>query len=80
MLLNNSNRVRFEKEGFITIFTGKVELGQGVKQAFTSICSTELSVGFEQVCVVCGDTLLTPNEGITAGSLSIEIAGLKLRD
>ncbi len=66
-------------DGKITIFTGKVELGQGLLTALCQIAAEELDVPMSQIKVVSGDTRLTPDEGYTTGSQSIEYSGTALR-
>lgn len=61
--------------GGITVFTGKAELGQGFKTAFQQIAAEELDVPFASLKVVTADTLLTANEGYTAGSQSTQYSG-----
>ena len=80
----NSNRLlggwlRINANGTVTVFTGKVELGQGILTALSQIVSDELDVDLKRLEVVSGDTALTPNEGVTAGSLSIQDSGTALR-
>ena len=58
----------------VTIFTGKIELGQGIGTALSQIAADELDVDWQRIKVVSGDTALTPNEGQTAGSLSVGTA------
>jgi len=65
--------------GTVTIRTGKVELGQGVVSAIASIAGVELGLRFEQIRVVSGDTVDAPDEGLTAGSLSVEQGGAAMR-
>ncbi len=65
--------------GNVLVFSGKVDLGTGIKTAMTQIAAEELSVPFEKVTVVQGDTLLTPDQGVTFGSLSIQIGGMQIR-
>jgi CO/xanthine dehydrogenase Mo-binding subunit len=67
------------KDGTVVMFTGKVELGQGILTALVQIVGEELDVDGRRIKVISGDTSLTPNEGITAGSLSIEHSGSALR-
>ena len=50
---------------------GKVELGQGILTAVTQVCADELDVDFSKIKIISGDTALVPNEGVTAGSLSM---------
>jgi nicotinate dehydrogenase subunit B len=80
----NANRMldgwlRINANGTITMFTGKVELGQGILTALTQIVADELDVDLKRLEVVSGDTALTPNEGVTSGSLSIQDSGTALR-
>src|SRR5205809_3059767 len=60
-----------EADGTITAFSGKVELGTGVRTALTQIVAEELDVPLERVHMVMGDTVRTPDEGYTAGSMTI---------
>jgi nicotinate dehydrogenase subunit B len=66
-------------DGKVTVFSGKVDLGTGVRTAMTQIAAEELSVPLESVEVIQGDTLLTPDQGITFGSLSIQNGGMQIR-
>ncbi len=68
-----------EPDGTVTIFTGKVELGQGVLTALAQIAAEELDVPLASIRVVSGNTELTPDEGYTAGSQSIEYSGAAIR-
>jgi nicotinate dehydrogenase subunit B len=68
-----------EPDGTVVVFSGKVELGQGVRTALAQIVAEELDVPFGRVKMVMGDTARTPNEGYTAGSTSIEYGGYALR-
>ena len=67
-------------DGMVTVYTGKVELGTGVRTALTQIVADELDVPIEHVHMVMGDTERTPNEGYTAGSKTIRMGGKALRD
>jgi nicotinate dehydrogenase subunit B len=66
-------------DGRITVYSGKVDLGTGVRTALTQIVADELYVPLERVTVIQGDTLLTPDQGPTFGSLSIQNGGAQLR-
>src|SRR5512146_3048208 len=69
-----------ETHGTITAFSGKVELGTGVRTALAQIVAEELDVPFERVQMIMGDTALTPDEGYTAGSMTISGSGTALRN
>ncbi|MHC1744501.1 MAG: molybdopterin cofactor-binding domain-containing protein [Syntrophobacteraceae bacterium] len=71
--------LRIDSDGGVTVFTGKVEIGQGILTALVQIAAEELDVGLSSIRVVSGDTTLTPNEGYTSGSRSIEAGGEALR-
>ena len=66
-------------DGTITAFSGKVELGTGVRTALAQIVAEELDVPLERVQMVMGDTVRTPDEGYTAGSMTISSSGSALR-
>ena len=67
--------IRIDADGTITVFTGKAELGQGIKTAFLQIAAEELDVPFASLKVVTADTGRTANEGYTAGSHSMQDSG-----
>ncbi len=71
--------IAIQPDGAITVFSGKVELGTGVKTALAQIVAEELDVPFESIQIVMGDTALTPDEGYTAGSTTIQYGGFALR-
>ncbi|MFC5497005.1 molybdopterin cofactor-binding domain-containing protein [Caenimonas terrae] len=80
----NGNRqldswLRINADGTVTVFTGKVELGQGILTALTQIAADELDVDPKRLQLVSGDTSRTPNEGVTSGSLSIQDSGTALQ-
>ena len=60
--------IRINADGTATVFTGKVELGQGIVTALAQIAAEELDLPLARVNMVSGDTGRTPNEGMTAGS------------
>ena len=71
--------LRIEADGRITVFSGKVELGQGIATALAQIAADELDVALERIQVVCADTARTPDEGGTTGSRSLESSGVAIR-
>lgn len=66
-------------DGEVTVYSGKVDLGTGVRTALAQIVADELDVAFPKVTVIQGDTDLTPDQGPTYGSLSIQNGGTQLR-
>jgi nicotinate dehydrogenase subunit B len=71
--------VGFPAPGRVAVSTGRVEIGQGVLTAMLQIAAEELDVAPERILLQTGDTDLTPNEGYTAGSQSIQFGGVALR-
>jgi CO/xanthine dehydrogenase Mo-binding subunit len=67
------------RDGRITVYSGKVDLGTGLRTALTQIVAEELGVPLDQVTLIQGDTLLTPDQGPSFGSLSIQNGGAQLR-
>lgn len=67
------------KPGQIVVRTGKVELGQGILTAIARIVAEELGVDPSRVVVAAADTVDAPNEGNTAGSLSVQQSGAAVR-
>jgi nicotinate dehydrogenase subunit B len=67
--------IRVEANGAITVFTGKAELGQGIKTALLQIAAEKLDTGLDQLVIVTADTARTPDEGYTAGSHSVQDSG-----
>jgi nicotinate dehydrogenase subunit B len=68
-----------DRQGNVSVFSGKVDLGTGVRTAITQIVAEELDVSMARINVIQGDTSLTPDQGPTFGSLSIEIGGMQIR-
>ena len=71
--------IRIDTDGTITVFTGKAELGQGIKTALLQVAAEELSVRVDRPILVTADTARTPNEGYTAGSHSMQDSGTAIR-
>jgi CO/xanthine dehydrogenase Mo-binding subunit len=67
------------RDGRVRLFTGKVDLGTGVRTALRQIAAEELDVAIQQIDLIEGDTDLTPDQGPTFGSLSIQIGGVQIR-
>ena len=67
------------RDGVVTVFSSKVDLGTGVETALGQIVADELDVQFKQIRMVTGDTTKAVDQGITAGSRTIELAGPQLR-
>lgn len=66
-------------DGRVTLYSGKVDLGTGVRTALMQIAAEELDLPLARVSVVQGDTLLTPDQGATISSVSISRGGIEVR-
>jgi CO/xanthine dehydrogenase Mo-binding subunit len=67
------------KDGTVTVFTGKVELGTGVVTALAQIVAVELDVAFNKVYMDSGDTDKAVDQGVTAAARTVERGGVQLR-
>jgi CO/xanthine dehydrogenase Mo-binding subunit len=71
--------IRIDADNRVTVFTGKVELGQGIRTALLQVAAEELQVAPARITLVTADTGRTPDEGYTAGSHSMQDSGTALR-
>ncbi len=71
--------VRVDETDTVTVSTGKVEIGQGITTALALIAACELGLDVARVRVQTAHTGVTPNEFLTAGSMSVEDSGSALR-
>ncbi len=71
--------VRVNTDGTITLFTGKVELGQDLRTSLAMIGADELDVSLERIRVITADTAQSPDEGLTVSSMSLETSGNAIR-
>ncbi|RAU20921.1 xanthine dehydrogenase family protein molybdopterin-binding subunit [Paramagnetospirillum kuznetsovii] len=66
-------------DGSVTVYCGKVDLGQGLRIAIPQMAAEELGLGVERITLIEGDTALTPDQGPTAGSTGIAKGGVQIR-
>lgn len=71
--------LRVNADGTVTLLTGKVEYGQGIATGFAQLAAEELSLPFEAIQVVMGQTDVAPFDIVTAGSLSTRLTGPRIR-
>jgi nicotinate dehydrogenase subunit B len=67
------------ENGRIRVLTGKMELGQGIRTAIMQVAAEELNTDPGLVEVNLAETNVTPDEGYTAGSRSIETSAMSVR-
>jgi CO/xanthine dehydrogenase Mo-binding subunit len=63
----------------VLVYSGKVDLGAGVRTAFARIVADELNLPMDRVTVVQGDMALTPDHGPASGGLFIRNGASQLR-
>ncbi len=63
-------RLSIDAAGAVTVFTGKVEMGQGARTELTMVAAEELFVPPSRIHLVMGDTALVPDDGGTFASLT----------
>jgi len=67
------------EDGGVTVYTGKVEMGQNIRTSLTQAVAEELRVPVEKIQMVMGDTQLTPYDRGTFGSRTTPDMNLQLR-
>jgi nicotinate dehydrogenase subunit B len=72
--------LRINEDGRVTLFTGKIEMGQGIITSLAQMLAEELDVPLSSVDMVMGDTDLCPWDAGTYGSMSTKFFGPPLRD
>ena len=61
-------RLHISTSGEITVFTGKVEVGQGSRTQLTQAVAEEMRVPMDAITLRMADTDVSPDDGATAGS------------
>ncbi len=74
-----SDWLSIHADGTVSVRTGKVELGQGISTALAKIVAEELGIDPSRIRMFAASTRSGPNEGMTAGSMSIAHSGAALR-
>jgi CO/xanthine dehydrogenase Mo-binding subunit len=74
-----STWVRVDTDGAVHVQGGKVELGQGILTALTQLAADELDCPVGRVLVHGATTAGGPDEGPTAGSMSVADSGAAVR-
>ncbi len=71
--------LQVSENGRVTVYTGKVEIGQNIRTSLSQAVSEELHVPIERIDLVMGDTQLTPFDMGTFGSRTTPTMNLQLR-
>jgi isoquinoline 1-oxidoreductase len=71
--------LKIGEDGRVTVYSGKIEMGQGVVTSLAQEAADELGVALESIDMVMGDTDLCPYDSGTYGSMSTRFFGPALR-
>ncbi len=71
--------LRIGEDGRVTVFSGKIEMGQGIHTSLAQMLAEELGVGLGSIDMVLGDTDRCPWDMGTFGSLTTRMFGPALR-
>jgi CO/xanthine dehydrogenase Mo-binding subunit len=71
--------LHIDENGRVTLFSGKIEMGQGVHTSLAQMAAEELGVSLDSITMVMGDTDLCPWDAGTWGSQSTRMFGPAVR-
>ncbi len=71
--------LRVGEDGRVTVFSGKIEMGQGVTTSLAQMAAEELGVSLDAIEMIMGDTDRCVWDGGTFGSLTTRVFGPALR-
>jgi nicotinate dehydrogenase subunit B len=71
--------IHIGEDGTVSVYTGKVEVGQNIRTSLSQIVAEELKVPMSSVKMIMGDTDLVPYDSGTYGSLTTPKMGTQLR-
>ena len=71
--------LRIGKDGRVTVFSGKIEMGQGTMTSLAQMAAEDLRVSLERIDMIMGDTDLVPYDRGTWGSMSTRFFGPAVR-
>src|SRR5258708_14136895 len=71
--------VRVHRDGTVSIFSGKGEIGQGISTALAQIAAEELGITLGRIRLVPAATAVLPNKRRTSARPSLHTSRLALR-
>ena len=74
-----SDWLSFETPDKILISSGKVDIGQHISSTLALIASKITEIKYDQIEIIKLSTDISPNEGITASSLSVANSGSAIK-
>jgi nicotinate dehydrogenase subunit B len=66
-------------DGTVTVYSGKVDVGTGLRIAVAQMAAEELGVRAERITLIDGDTAVCPDQGGTGGSTGLTRGGTEVR-
>jgi len=66
-------------DGSVTVYSGKVDIGTGMRIAVAQMVAEEIGVPVTRISVIDGDTGLCPDQGGTGGSNGLTRGGMEIR-
>ena len=69
----------FHADGTVTVYTGKVDVGTGLRIAVAQMAAEELGIPADRITIIDGDTGLCPDQGGTGGSTGLTRGGADVR-
>ncbi|GJG95040.1 molybdopterin cofactor-binding domain-containing protein [Cupriavidus pauculus] len=70
--------IKVAPDNHVTVYTGKVELGTGIRTALWQVAAEELQISPHRMTFLTADTARSPDEGLTAGSHTMADSGSAL--
>jgi CO/xanthine dehydrogenase Mo-binding subunit len=71
--------IHIGKDGIVSVYTGKVEVGQNIRTSLSQIVSEEIMAPIASIKMIMGDTDLVPYDAGTFGSRTTPQMGTQLR-
>jgi CO/xanthine dehydrogenase Mo-binding subunit len=72
--------IAVSKDNQVTIYWGKMDMGQGTDTGICIMAAEELDVGIDRVAIIQGDTSLTVDQGGASGSTGLQRSGVAMRN
>ena len=69
----------FSNPGILKVYSGKIDIGQHISSTLALIASKITEIKYDQIEIIKLSTDISPNEGITASSLSVANSGSAIK-
>ena len=69
----------FSNPGILKVYSGKIDIGQHISSTLALITSKITEIKYDQIEIIKLSTDISPNEGITASSLSVANSGSAIK-